>query len=97
MAVRFLLEMVAVFMMSIWGYYHSENAPGILFAILLPTGFLLLWGIFAVPGDPSRSGKTVIRTPGILRLILELFLFTAATWMMLDLGYTPVWWIYGLM
>lgn len=95
MAVRFLLELVAIFIVSFWGYHHSENVPGILYAILLPIGFVLLWGIFAVPGDPSRSGKTVVKTPGLIRLLLELFLFTAATYMMYDLGYSNVWWVFG--
>ena len=95
LAVRFLLELAAIFIMGLWGFHIPENIPGILFAILLPLGFALLWGIFAVPNDPSRSGKTIIPTPGILRLILELSLFAAATWMMRDLDYSNVWWIFG--
>lgn len=95
LALRFLLELAAIITMGIWGYHISEGAPGIIFAILLPIGFALLWGIFAVPHDPSRSGKTVIPTPGIIRLLLEIGLFTAATWMMRDLDYSQGWWIYG--
>ncbi len=38
-----------------------------------------VWGVFAVPNDPSRSGKTVIATPGAVRLILELALFAVVT------------------
>jgi len=95
LAVRFLLEVAAIFSMGLWGYNNSGNMPRILFALLLNLGFALLWGIFAVPNDPSRSGKTIIPTPGILRLILELSLFAAATWMMRDLDYPNVWWIFG--
>lgn len=95
LALRFLLEVAAIVIMGLWGYHISGNVPGILFAILLPLGFALLWGIFAVPNDPSRSGKTVVPTPGIIRLILELFLFAAAAWMIRDLGYRPAWWIFG--
>ena len=95
LAVRFLLELAAIFIMGLWGFNKSGNLPGILFAILLPLGFALLWGIFAVPNDPSRSGKTVIPTPGIIRLLLELSLFAAATWMMRDLDYSPAWWIFS--
>ncbi len=95
LAVRFLLELSAIFIMGLWGFHISENIPSILFAILLPLGFALLWGIFAVKDDPSRSGKTVVPTPGIIRLILELSLFAAATWMLRDLDYSNVWWIFG--
>jgi hypothetical protein len=47
-----------------------------------------LWGVFAVPNDPSRSGKTVVVTPGIARLALELGLFGLVTaWLVLGEGY----------
>ena len=95
LAVRFLLELAAIFTMGLWGYNISEGFSGILYAILLPLAFALPWGIFAVPRDPSRSGKTVIATPGIIRLVLELFLFAVATWMLFDLKYEKVWWIFG--
>ena len=95
LAVRFILEVAAIIGMGLWGYNNSGNLPPILFAILLNLGFALLWGIFAVKDDPSRSGKTVVPTPGIIRLLLELFLFAAATWMLRDLGYSTAWWIFG--
>lgn len=96
LAVRFLLEVASIITMGVWGYNRSDSATGIIYAIILPLGFALLWGIFAVKDDPSRSGNTVLPTPGILRLFLELFLFAAATWMMRDLAYDPIWWIFGL-
>ncbi len=96
LALRFLLELAAIFTMGVWGFHISDETPGILFAILLPLGFAILWGVFAVPNDPSRSGKTVIATPGIIRLLLELSLFATATWMMRDLGYSQIWWIFGI-
>ena len=78
--VRFLLEVVAIVSFGIWGYHQSDTGLKILLAILLPLGFATLWGVFAVKDDPSRSGKTVVNTPGILRLLLELGLFGAAAW-----------------
>ncbi len=38
-----------------------------------------IWGVFAVPDDPSRSGKTVVATPGRVRLLIEFALFGAVT------------------
>lgn len=79
---RFLLELGAISTYGVWGYNLSDSGLRILPTILLPLGFALLWGVFAVRDDPSRSGKTVIPTHGIIRLILELSLFGGATWML---------------
>ena len=79
---------------GVWGYRASDGLPGLILAILFPLVFAGLWGVFAVPKDPSRSGKTVVRTPGLVRLILELTLFGAATWMLLDLGFLKLGWIF---
>ena len=37
-----------------------------------------LWGVFAVPDDPSRSGAAPVPVPGLVRLALELALFAAS-------------------
>jgi hypothetical protein len=95
-AVRLLLEITALVTFGIWGYHQSETWIRILLAILLPLGFAVLWGVFAVKDDPSRSGKTVVQTPGIIRLLLELGLFGAAAWMLLDLNYSLIALIFGL-
>ena len=87
-AVRFILELASMAVFAWWGYHLSETGLRILTAILLPIGFAIVWGVFAVRDDPSRSGKTVVQTPGIIRLILELALFGAAALMLLDLGYS---------
>jgi hypothetical protein len=94
--VRFFLELIAIATFGIWGYHQSDTSLKILWAILLPLGFALLWGVFAVKDDPSRSGKTVVQTPGIIRLLLELGLFGAAAWMLLDLNHSLIALIFGL-
>ena len=95
-AVRFLLELASIAVFGVWGYHQSDSGLKILLAILLPLGFAVLWGVFAVKDDPSRSGETVVKTPGIIRLLLELGLFGAAAWMLLDLDYTLLALILGL-
>jgi len=94
-AVRFLLELGAITTYAIWGYNRTESSLRILLAVGLPLLFAALWGIFAVKDDPSRSGKTVVQTPGAIRLLLELGLFTIAVLMLLDLGYSMLGWIFG--
>jgi len=92
---RFLLELIGLVVTGIWGYNLSDSWTRILWAILFPVLFATLWGVYAVREDPSRSGKAVIPTPGVVRLLLELGLFGIATWMLIDLGYTVTGAIFG--
>ena len=92
---RFLLELMALIVTAMWGYSLSDSWTRILWAILFPLLFAAIWGIYAVKEDPSRSGKTVVPTPGPVRLLLELALFGVAAWMLIDLGYTLTGAIFG--
>ena len=92
---RLLMEVAAIISFGMWGLNLKEGWMGIILAILLPLIFASIWGVFAVTGDPSRSGKTVVPTPGPVRLILELVLFGCATWMLFNLGYSRLSGIYG--
>jgi hypothetical protein len=56
----------------------------------------IFWGTFAVPDDPSRSGKAPVVIPGILRLIMELAFFTFAIWALYDVGFTGWSWAMGI-
>jgi len=57
LALRFLLEMGALVVFAVWGWNNFPGLWSILAAIGLPVFFATLWGVFAVKGDPSRSGK----------------------------------------
>jgi hypothetical protein len=43
-----------------------------------------LWATFAVPDDPSRSGKAPVPIPEAMRPVLELSLFGFAAWALCD-------------
>ena len=92
--IRLLLEVAALVITGIWGYHQAEGVTAILMAIILPVLFAAIWGIFAVMGDPSRSGKTVVPTHGIVRLLIEFGLFGFAVWAWFDLGFYPLNWIF---
>lgn len=77
LALRFALELAMLGALGLWGYRRG-GAWGWVLAAALPLTAAILWGVFAVPDDPSRSGKTVVATPGVLRLLLELSLFAGA-------------------
>ncbi|MDX2430042.1 MAG: YrdB family protein [Bacteroides sp.] len=92
---RFLLEVGAIVSFGIWGSSLTDSGFRYVLAILFSMLFAVLWGVFAVKDDPSRSGKTVIQTPGAIRLFLELLLFGAATCMLFHLGYPILGWTLG--
>ena len=71
---RFLLELSALtaFAMCVWG--STAGIWRFVCAILVITGLAVIWGVFAVPDDPSRSGAAPVPIPGVFRLLLELLI-----------------------
>lgn len=90
LAVRFLLEMSGLVSLGIWGWKQSDGWFRFVLAIGIPIIFATIWGIFAVPDDPSRSGKAPIVTPGIIRLVIEIGFFACAAWSLYDVGFNKV-------
>ena len=96
LAVRFLLEMSALVSVGIWGWRDSDGWLQYVLAIGMPIILAALWGTFAVPDDPSRSGKAPIVTPGIIRLAIEIGFFACATWSLYDVGFNKVSLAFGI-
>jgi hypothetical protein len=96
LAIRFLLELAALLAMGVWGWQQGAGWLRFVLAISIPLIAALLWGIFAVPHDPSRSGKAPIPIPGLTRLALELAIFAFATWALYTAGATALSWILGM-
>ena len=96
LAIRFLLEIFSLISLGMWGWNHGEGLVRYVLAIGIPAGVAVIWGVFAVPGDPSRSGSTPVVTPGWVRLLLELVVFTAATLALYDIGYVTISLILGI-
>lgn len=86
LTLRFILELSALFAYGYWGHVVKDGWLGILLAVFLPISAAAIWGIFAVPADPSRSGKAPIPVAGSVRLALELILFGLASWAFLRAG-----------
>jgi len=57
----------------------------------------IIWGTFRVPNDASASGKAPIPIPGILRLVIELSLFSFAVWGLFQTGKETLGWILGIL
>lgn len=95
LGLRFLLEITALVVSGMWGWKQQEGELKYLLALGIPILLAAIWGTFAVPEDPSRSGAAPVVTPGIIRLIIELGIFGFATWAMFQLSWSKVWWIFG--
>jgi hypothetical protein len=93
---RFLLELIVIFAVGVWGWKQSEGWTRFAFAIGIPLIMMIIWGTFAVPGDPSRSGNAPVVTPGLIRLLLELVFFGIGTWALYQIGYSRIGLFFGL-
>lgn len=79
LGLRLLIELTAAIGYPLAFALGMDSALKWLFVVASAIGFWVVWAVFATPNDPSRSGKTVVPTPGSVRLILELALFFGAT------------------
>jgi hypothetical protein len=86
LTLRFILELCALAAVGVWGWQQSESWLRFVFALGLPFILAVIWGSFAVPNDPSRSGNAPIITPGFVRLIIELSIFGFAAWSLYNMG-----------
>ena len=86
LTIRFLLEIIALISVGSWGWKQSDGWLRFVLAIGIPVILAAIWGTFAVPDDPSRSGAAPIVTPGVVRVAIELSFFALATWSLYDMG-----------
>ena len=93
--VRFLLEMAALVVIGIWGWKVGTEDFRIGLAFGLPVLTAAIWGIFAVPNDPSRSGKAPIPVIGSVRLLIEIGIFVLAIWALYELDFVKLGWLFG--
>ena len=84
---RFLLEFIALISLGVWGWNQSESWFRFVLAIGIPGSIAVIWGTFAVPNDPSRSGSAPVATAGFIRLIIEFGVFGLAIWALHDMGW----------
>jgi hypothetical protein len=80
LALRFVLELTALFALGYWGWTQHEGLWRYVWSLGLIIIAAVIWGTFAVPDDPSRSGRAPVPVPGIIRLLIELAFFAAGTW-----------------
>jgi hypothetical protein len=84
LAVRFLLEIVMLAVLSLWGWHLFIGWPKYLAAVVFPTIAAILWGVFRIPNDPNPAP---VEIPGLMRLFLELMLFGLGVYGLYFMGY----------
>mgnify|MGYP000868632414 CR=1 FL=1 len=90
---RFILEILALVAMGIWGWQKGYGWISLVLAIGIPLVVAILWGVFRIPNDP---GKAIVATPGIIRLVFELLVFGFAVWSLFNLQKTTLGLILGI-
>lgn len=83
LAVRFLLELVAIASFGVYGWLAFDSPWRYLLVVVLPIAAAALWGVFTLPDDPSRSGAAPVPVSGPVRLLVEFVVFfggTGALW-----------------
>jgi len=93
LGVRFLLEISALVAMGFWGWSLVDGWWSVVPGLGIPLLAAGAWGTFAVPNDPSRSGRAPVPTPGWARLALEVAFFAFASWALFDLGSEILGWV----
>ena len=88
LAFRFLLEIAALVALGIGSYNLAAGPLAWILAICAPALAAVVWGVFAVPGDESRSGEAPVPVPGAVRLLIELGVFGLAV--LLLAGVSPI-------
>ncbi|TJY33885.1 YrdB family protein [Pontimicrobium aquaticum] len=84
--IRFLLEIFALYSIGMWSWRLTDIWFRYILVISIPLIIILIWWGFAVPNDPSRSGKSPIPTNGLIRLIIELSIFGFAVLALNNIG-----------
>ena len=97
LAVRFLLELSALVAFGAWGWKQGDGVIRYVLALGIPIAMAVMWGVFAVPDDPSRSGSAPVVTPGFIRLVLELAFFAVATWCLREMELTRLSIVFGIL
>lgn len=93
---RFFLEIASLAAAGMWGWKHGDGLFRYVLAFGIPIVLTIIWGTFAVPNDPSRSGSAPVVTPGLIRLAIEFGFFAFATWCLYDSGLTMLSLTFGI-
>ncbi len=90
LSLRFGLEVGSLIALGAWA--HRAAGHGALAwaaALAVPLVAAIVWGTFAVPGDPSRSGKAPVPVSWGVRLLIEMGVFLGGAAALAALDWWP--------
>jgi hypothetical protein len=87
---RFALELASLFALGQWGFASADGLLAYACAFALPLTAASVWGIFTVPGDPSRGKNGPVAVSGRVRLLLEALFFASGVWALSRTGQTSL-------
>lgn len=96
LGLRFVLELIVLASACYWVWSSQTGWQRNALIVLLPVLLAAVWGCFAVPNDPSRSGQAVIAISGIHRLILELTVFFIGFWFLYHSNLNTLSWLFAI-
>lgn len=80
LGLRFLLEVGGFAAFVVWGHRLVDGAWGWVLGVGVGVGAFVVWAVFNVPDDESRSGEAPVPVPGWVRLGIEAAYFGLAVW-----------------
>lgn len=78
LALRFFLELGGIAGLGIASWKLIPVPFRWIAAIGIPVAAVVIWGVFNVEGDTSRSGNAPIQVPGWIRLVIEITILGGA-------------------
>lgn len=96
LALRFGLEIAVLVAAGVYGWRFPVPLRFV-FVWFFPLLLIVVWGVFAVPKDPSRSGRAPVPVGGRVRLFLEFFIFTFGLWGLIQAGWQTAAWIFAVL
>lgn len=75
LALRFLLEVATLVAVGVAAWTELDGAARWVGVVAGPLALIVIWGVFNVPGDPSRGGGAPVPVSGRTRLIIEFAFF----------------------
>ena len=88
LTLRFFLELTALGGFAALAWNTTDGLWRYVAAVAVVVFVAALWGTFAVPDDPSRSGNAPVPVPGALRLLLEFAILFGGAWALHAAGFT---------
>ncbi len=79
LGLRFGLEIAALAGIGAAAWRFADGSWRWVAVVAAPLVAAVVWGVFNVPGDPSRSGAAPVQVPGGVRLALELGVLAAGS------------------